>query len=643
MAGSQVAKLLKELIQELLTGEPDDPLEAHFRHIFEGSSADDRLPDLHRPVDWPRHHGDFFQVVAAIRHWRWNRIVFSLIGEGLLIEALEDDLHLFFEELLVGIVVEHRRPERLDLARVIAAPHAENHPPAGEDVRHRKVFGETDRVPHGDDIERTAELQLLRLRGQVRAQQNQVGDAFVAFMLKVVLRHPQGVEVVTIHHLGHIGGHAKGFDHTLIGITPRVRRCTINTNILQFDVPDIEHGEVFDHDLGPPLVKSVLIFYTAIKGQTGLEAFVLPSFPQCDRRQPPKHATAKPYHTCATVPVNSQIRGDTQADARSPFSPPRSSLWWFFCWPAGRGHVSWSLDIRGQPRHIRRGSAMKPSTRFRQLLAQPGLIVAPGAYDGLSAKLIEQAGFDVVYATGGGISRSCGYPDIGLLTMTEVLMHLRCIVEATALPVIGDCDTGYGNALNVMRAVREFERVGVAAFHLEDQITPKRCGHYEGKEVVSCEEMCKKLEAALEARTDPDLVIIARTDARAMHGLDDAIRRGQEYARVGADMIFVEAPRDRDELKRIADAIDRPLVANMVKGGKTPLLSAAELEALGYKLAIFASDVQRAAIYGMREVLKIMKRDGTPEHFAQTIDFPERDVIIGLEQIEALEERFLRL
>src|SRR5687767_8665797 len=147
---------------------------------------------------------------------------------------------------------------------------------------------------------------------------------------------------------------------------------------------------------------------------------------------------------------------------------------------------------------------MKPTTRFRQLLAQPGLTVAPGAYDGLSAKLIEQAGFDVVYATGGGISRSCGYPDIGLLTMTEVLMHLRWIVEATSLPVIGDCDTGYGNALNVMRAVREFERLG--------------------------------------------------TDARATHGLDDAIHRGQEYAKVGADMIFVEAPRDRDELKRVADA-----------------------------------------------------------------------------------------
>jgi len=174
-------------------------------------------------------------------------------------------------------------------------------------------------------------------------------------------------------------------------------------------------------------------------------------------------------------------------------------------------------------------------------------------------------------------------------------------------------------------------------------VTPKRCGHYEGKEVVSCEEMCKKLEAAIEARTDPDLVIIARTDARATHGLDDAIRRGKEFARVGADMIFVEAPRDRDELKRVADAIDRPLVANMVKGGKTPLLSAAELEALGYKLAIFASDVQRAAIYGMREVLKVMKRDGTPEPYAQTIEFPERDAIIGMEQIQALEERFLRV
>jgi carboxyvinyl-carboxyphosphonate phosphorylmutase len=286
---------------------------------------------------------------------------------------------------------------------------------------------------------------------------------------------------------------------------------------------------------------------------------------------------------------------------------------------------------------------MKLTTRFRQRLAQPGLIVAPGAYDGLSAKLIEQAGFDVVYATGGGISRSCGYPDIGLLTMTEVLRSLRWIVEATSLPVIGDCDTGYGNALNVMRAVREFERTGVAALHLEDQITPKRCGHYEGKEVVSCEEMCKKLEAALEARTDPDLVIIARTDARATHGLDEAIRRGRAYAKVGADMIFVEAPRDRDELQRIADAIDRPLVANMVKGGKTPLLSAAELEALGYKLAIFASDVQRAAIYGMREVLKVLQRDGTPAGFTQTIDFPERDAIIGIADTQRLEERFLRL
>jgi carboxyvinyl-carboxyphosphonate phosphorylmutase len=286
---------------------------------------------------------------------------------------------------------------------------------------------------------------------------------------------------------------------------------------------------------------------------------------------------------------------------------------------------------------------MKPSTSFRHLLSQPGLIVAPGAYDGLSAKLIEQAGFDVVYATGGGISRSCGYPDIGLLTMTEVLMQLRWIVEATQRPVIGDCDTGYGNAINVIRAVREFERIGVAALHLEDQITPKRCGHYEGKEVVSCEEMCKKLEAALEARTDPDLVIIGRTDARATHGLEDAIHRGREYARVGADMIFVEAPRDLDEIKRIADAIDRPLVANMVKGGKTPLLSAAELEALGYKLAIFASDVQRAAIYGMREVLKVMKRDGTPEPFTQTIDFPERDAIIGIAEVQQLEERFLRI
>ena len=309
---------MKELIQEFLTGEPNHPLEAHFRHIFERASADDRLPDLHRPMNRARHHGEFFQVVAAIGHGRWNRIMFPSMGEGLFIEAFEDDLHLFFEELFVGIIVQHRRPEGLDLARVIAPPDAENHPPAGEDVGHGIVLSQSDRVPHRDDIECTAELQLLRLGGQIRAQQNQIGDTFIAFMLKVVLRHPQGVEVEAIHHLGHLGGHAKGFDHTFIGITTRVRRHAIMADILQFDVPDIEHREVFDHDLGPPLVKSVLIFYPASKGQISLEALVLPALPPYAW---PQQATARPYHTRAIVPVNSQISGDTQAEARSPCTP----------------------------------------------------------------------------------------------------------------------------------------------------------------------------------------------------------------------------------------------------------------------------------------------------------------------------------
>jgi len=287
---------------------------------------------------------------------------------------------------------------------------------------------------------------------------------------------------------------------------------------------------------------------------------------------------------------------------------------------------------------------MKETTVLRNLLSGGKMLVAPGGFDGLSARLIERAGFPIVYVTGGGIARSMGYPDMGLITMSEVLARVKNIVDVTAIPVLADADTGYGNALNVMRTVREFEAIGVAGIHIEDQITPKKCGHYEGKALISEEEMIKKIEAAKEARADPDFIIIARTDARAVEGLEKAIERGKRYAEVGADMIFVEAPQSVEEIQRITKSIRAPLVINMFKGGKTPLVSVDQLERWGYRIAIIPSPVQLAAINAMREVLETLQRDGTVEAYSnRMVTFQERDEIVGLEKFQKLEQRFLAL
>ncbi|MBI4522223.1 MAG: isocitrate lyase/PEP mutase family protein [Deltaproteobacteria bacterium] len=287
---------------------------------------------------------------------------------------------------------------------------------------------------------------------------------------------------------------------------------------------------------------------------------------------------------------------------------------------------------------------MNPRKKLKEFLARKQLLVAPGAFDGLSARLVEEAGFEAVYLSGGAVARSMGVPDIGLLTMSEVVERAAQVVSAITIPVIADADTGYGNALNLVRAVREFERVGVAAIHIEDQVTPKRCGHLEGKEVVSLAEMQKKLEAALATRTDPEFGIIARTDARAVHGLDDAIRRGQSFARIGADAVFVEAPESEAEIAMIARSIpDAPLMINMFKGGKTPLLPASRLEAMGFRIAIFPSDTQRAAIHAMREALAILKRDGSTAAIDERLTaFKERDRLVGLEEWQSLEQRYLK-
>lgn len=287
---------------------------------------------------------------------------------------------------------------------------------------------------------------------------------------------------------------------------------------------------------------------------------------------------------------------------------------------------------------------MNPRKRLKQLFCRNKLLVAPGAFDGLSARLVEEAGFEAVYLSGGAVARSMGVPDIGLLTMSEVIERAAQVVSAVKIPVIADADTGYGNALNLVRAVREFERAGVAAVHIEDQVTPKRCGHLEGKEVISLAEMEKKLAAALASRSDPNFAIIGRTDARAIHGLEDAIRRGQSFARLGVDAVFIEAPQSEAELETIAHSMPEvPLMVNMFKGGKTPLLPASRLEAMGFRVAIFPSESQRAAIHAMREALALLKRDGSTEAMDDRLaTFKERDRIVALEEWEKLEERYLK-
>jgi 2-methylisocitrate lyase-like PEP mutase family enzyme len=263
------------------------------------------------------------------------------------------------------------------------------------------------------------------------------------------------------------------------------------------------------------------------------------------------------------------------------------------------------------------------------LLGAGDVIVAPGVWDGLSSRLVTRAGFPAVYATGGGIARSMGYPDLGLLSLSEIVDRLANIVEHAGVPVIADADTGYGNALNTQRAVREFERAGVAALHLEDQTFPKRCGHYDDKSVISATEMAQKLRAARDATSDADLVLIARTDALAIEGLDAAIERAQVYAAAGADVIFVEAPVSIEQIETIARRVPQPKLINMFQGGKTPLVPVARLKALGYQLVIIPSDLQRAAIRAMDDVLAAIARDGSSAALADRMaTFKEREDIV---------------
>jgi 2-methylisocitrate lyase-like PEP mutase family enzyme len=287
---------------------------------------------------------------------------------------------------------------------------------------------------------------------------------------------------------------------------------------------------------------------------------------------------------------------------------------------------------------------MTPRQELRRLIDQRGYTMVPGAYDTLTARLVEAAGFAAVYLTGGGYSRASGYPDLGLLSLTENAMFIGRTVEAVGIPVIADADTGYGNAINVIRTVREYEKTGAAGFHIEDQVSPKKCGHYEGKEVIGRAEMIGKIKAAVDTRRDGDMVIIARSDARAIEGLAAAIDRVNAYLEAGADVGFVEAPQTVEELRIVGREVRGPALVNVFEGGKTPMIGAQELEAMGFRLGIYPSQTHRAAIRAAQRVLVAMKRDGDTRAIeTELATFQEREDAVGTADWRALEDKYMRI
>lgn len=270
------------------------------------------------------------------------------------------------------------------------------------------------------------------------------------------------------------------------------------------------------------------------------------------------------------------------------------------------------------------------------------ILVAPGAHDVLTAKIIEQAGFNAVYMTGYGTSASLlGKPDVGLLTMTEMAQRAANMAEAVDVPVIADGDTGYGNAVNAMRAVREYEKAGVACIQFEDQVLPKKCGHMLGREIVSKEEMVGKIKAACDARRDPDFMIMARTDARTNYGIEEAIERGKAYEEAGADILFIESVENIDEMKLVISSFNVPVLANMLEHGRTPLLSTKELEEIGYDLVIFCVSSTYVAAKALSDLMQTLKKEGTTKGYLdKMIAFEDFNKLIGLPEIRRIEQKY---
>jgi 2,3-dimethylmalate lyase len=286
---------------------------------------------------------------------------------------------------------------------------------------------------------------------------------------------------------------------------------------------------------------------------------------------------------------------------------------------------------------------MKTTTALRQLLRQPGTIVAPGAYDCLTAKLIEREGFPAVYMTGAGTAVTrVGKPDLGFATLTEMLANASAIASTVSVPLIADADTGYGGALNVYRTVQEYARAGVAALHIEDQAFPKRCGHLDGKEVVPIADMVVKLRAACDARTDEDFVIIARTDALAVTGLDDTLRRCAAYAAAGADVLFVEALRTQEEIDRVRREVDLPLLYNFVEHGKSPLIPVPQLEMLGFKMVIFPGSLMLSVYTLAQRILRDIRQHGTTANLlGDMVSVVDLFNLMGMQESLALDTKWL--
>ena len=286
---------------------------------------------------------------------------------------------------------------------------------------------------------------------------------------------------------------------------------------------------------------------------------------------------------------------------------------------------------------------MRHTTRFRRLIDAPEILVLPGVQDALTARLAAVAGFSAI--TSGGYAATAallGQPDTSQLGLMEMADHYARIVDAVDVPVFADADTGFGNVTNVRRAVRSYERAGVAGLFIEDQLFPKRCGHMAGKAVIGPEEMVGKLKAALDARAAPDLVIMARTDALALNGIDDAIARGRLYREAGADMIFVEAPRSVEEMRRICAEIDAPVMANNIEGGLTPLLPAAELETIGYAMVAYPVATTYAIAATIGSLMRHLQANGTTAGWpSKMLDFTAFNQLVGLPELRAAEERDL--
>jgi 2-methylisocitrate lyase-like PEP mutase family enzyme len=283
---------------------------------------------------------------------------------------------------------------------------------------------------------------------------------------------------------------------------------------------------------------------------------------------------------------------------------------------------------------------MSSTAKLRNLLSQKKLIVAPGAYDALTAKLIEGAGFDCVYMTGfGTAAATLGLPDIGLLTMTEMLQNARAIADAVDIPLIADADTGYGNPINVVRTVREYEKAGAAAIHIEDQVWPKRCGHMSGKQVIPQEDMAAKVRAAVDSKTSADFLIIARCDALAVEGWDATIDRGHAYEQAGADVIFIEAPETVEQMRQIPKLFDVPCLLNIAP--RTPLLPNKELEEMGYAIVIFPGLCLATTLQANIEALKKFGETGKAPEFGDFLtSFVQFNEFIGVPKYNDLEEKY---